>query len=54
MFVGVVALCYQTLSPLTTDNAALISRLSGNKSSSVCVFFTTNLGLIFKGLSAHG
>ena len=50
MFVGVVALCYQTLSFLTTDNAALVSRLSDNKSSSVCVLFTTNLGLIFKGV----
>ena len=25
----------------------LVSRLSDNKSSSVCVFFTTNIGLIF-------
>ena len=29
-------------------NVAYVSRLSDNRSSSVCVFFTTNLGLIFK------
>ena len=31
-----------------SNDFSLVLRLSDNKSSSVCVFFTTNLGLIFK------
>ena len=44
-YVSVRCVCINSGCKLT-----LVSRLSDNRSSSVCVFFTTNIGLIFKGV----